>query len=55
MEKRKEPPRPMLKMVLRCPKCRLGTLRPVGEGSKMTCLDCGYETTTAGESRGQEQ
>jgi hypothetical protein len=44
MDKRDYSPRPLLKMALRCPNCHDATLRPIGEGSKMVCPDCGYET-----------
>ena len=55
MERRGDPPRPLLEMALRCPKCREGTLGPIGEGPRMFCPNCGYETPAAGESKGKEQ
>jgi hypothetical protein len=54
MEKREDPPRPLLKMALRCPKCREGNLTPIGEGPRMVCPNCGYETPASGESKGKE-
>ena len=37
-------PQMKLKMALRCPSCGKGNLRPMGEGSRMRCPDCGFET-----------
>jgi Zn finger protein HypA/HybF involved in hydrogenase expression len=47
MKEREDPPRPLLKMALRCPKCREGNPKPTEDGAKMYCPKCGHETPSS--------